>query len=332
MKVLFSANDPGGAEAIVPVVTALRAQHHEVQGILTGPAKRVFDRGGISYIDADEHRSGGVEQALAFRPDVMLVGTSGTISIDKEMMLKLGPAVPTVSVLDFWGNPVQRFSGEAGDLRFLTSVVCVMDEDMKRDMLAVGIPEERIAVTGNPHFEGFEHGITRDREDRTEILFVSQPISLSRERYGFDEFTVLDMVVRTLPLGHHVCIRLHPRDEPRKYDTYLSDRISLCAEASVHVDLSRAGLVLGMFSPVLLQAAAAGKQVVSVEPTSTGEDPLPTRSKDALLQVKSEVDLAAALSAYAGGSDVADPRRFQQLFPKGAALRVVRILERVVAS
>src|SRR5207248_11353111 len=63
--------------------------------------------------------------------------------------------VPSVYVLDFWSNYWQRFSDSGKDLKFLPEKICVMDNAAEEAMIAEGIPPDRIAVTGNPHFEDF---------------------------------------------------------------------------------------------------------------------------------------------------------------------------------
>ena len=43
-------------------------------------------------------------------------------------------------------------------------------------MIAEGFPDDRLRITGNPHFEHFTEHITREAEERSRVVFVSQPI------------------------------------------------------------------------------------------------------------------------------------------------------------
>ena len=166
-----------------------------------------------------------------------------------------------------------RFSTGTDDLVYLPDKVCVMDERAKKDMIAEGIPEDRIIVTGNPYFEHFTDGITNNNEDKYKFLFISQPIStLPDTSYQFTEYEVLEgvcTVLEKLPTDYHLSIRLHPRDDIHKYERFLSNRITLSNEDILEKDLSQSRTIIGMCSPVLMQAALAGKRVIRYIPHTT---------------------------------------------------------------
>ena len=72
-RVLVSANDPGGANAIVPVVQALIARGDTVCGIVTGPARDIFLRTGMEMPDASGYRDADIKRETeAFKTDVFL--------------------------------------------------------------------------------------------------------------------------------------------------------------------------------------------------------------------------------------------------------------------
>ena len=142
-----------------------------------------------------------------------------------------------------------------------------------------------------------------------EILFISQPISQIRATpgfpsYGFDEFDVLDSLVRQVKSyadGHRVCIRMHPKENRDKYDRYLGDIVAISQESLLEEDISRAGLIVGMCSPVLMQAAAAGKQVLSYEPNLIGPDPMPMNRLGITRRIGTEEELKMFLDQYIAG-------------------------------
>lgn len=299
-RVLWSAGDPGGKNAIMPVVEALIARGDEASENLASP-------------------------------DVFLAGTSASPDSQDKKFLERHPEVPSVYVLDFWGNYRVRFLTSEGAL-LIPNVLCVMDEEAKKGAIAEGIPAERIVVTGNPYWDHFADGITRDGEDKHRILFISQPVRAGvGERYGFDEYTAVTDVIAAmgaLPARYRLGIRLHPLDEPHKYDTYLNERVFL-VEGTLEENISAAGLVIGMFSPVLMQAAAAGKPVLSYEPDST-VDMLPTNRLGLTRRATSSQELRDTLARYATGRHAGAPVAIERYWPKGATERVLKVIDTIV--
>ena len=223
MKVLLSAQDPGGANAVIPVAVEMQKRGDAVVAMAEGAARDMCAARGIALSDMSD-------------PDVILFGTSGGESVEKRVLLQMRGKAPTVAVLDFWSNYWQRFSGPGTkDFKYLPDMVCVMDDIARDEMLAEGFPPERIAVTGNPHFDHFADGITRESEDQKRVLFISQPIRADTKIPGLarppsDEYDALDALCAALPAGHMLSIRLHPRDTRNKYDRYLNSRITIAAE------------------------------------------------------------------------------------------------------
>ncbi|HCR52258.1 TPA: hypothetical protein DIV48_01250 [Candidatus Kaiserbacteria bacterium] len=318
MKALFAAQDPGGANAILPVAAALMAHGDTVVARVEGAAQHMFAARGFPL--------------GAIKPDVVVLGTSGGESVEKRVTDEFRHAVPIVAVLDFWSNYWQRFSTlGAKDFAYLPDRICVMDEVARDEMLAEGFPPERIAVTGNPHFDHFADGITRDREDPKRVLFVSQPIRADARLPGFapaaaDEFSLLADVTAALPPGHTLSVRLHPRDERSKYDAYLDGRVTLAPEKTLEEALSASGLIIGPATPVLMQAAAAGKKALCYEPGLSAPDTLVSNRVGVTTRVSLPEELRSALAAYVRRDWPYATRPLRDVWPLGATERVVAVV------
>jgi len=309
MKVLFSAQDPGGRNAIAPVIEALKAEGAEV----------------------GEHMA---------NPDIFIAGTSAGNSPDKEIMKTLG-AVPSLCVLDFWVNYWQRFSTTGKkDFAFLPVCICIMDDIAKEEMLAEGFPAERLVVTGNPHFDHFADAITRNREEANRILFISQPLSAIAALPGFsravnDEYVALKdllQVLGTLPGKYYVSLRLHPKESADKYTNFLGARVRMAPENTLEEAISNSGLIIGISSPVLMQAAAAGKKVLSYEPGLIGKDTLVSNRVGVTTRIENKEALAAALTAYTQDEWPFTSRPLRDVWPIGATERVVEAVRTLTAE
>lgn len=331
-RVLFSANDPGGANAILPVVKALVTRGDTVRGIVTGPAIDIFARADVSADDAGGYSASNLTREITiFKPDVYLAGTSIGNSIDKRILEQL-KGTPSVYMIDFWSHYGHRFPKAEADDTHLPIRICVIDERMRDEMVKEGFPSGPLVVTGNPHFEHFTEGITRDTEDTQLAVFISQPVRTDVQAEGsldcgFDEYKVLETVIARLPAGMRLSIRLHPREEKSKFDAYLNGRVAIAEETTLEEALSKAGLVIGMFSPVLMQSALAGKPTISYQPERTGEDPLPTNALGITQSPASESEFADLLAAYAKGMFPRSASRIEPLWPKDATARVVGVID-----
>lgn len=334
-RILYSANDPGGANAIAPIVEALLKRGDQCEGLLTGPACDSFSRRSISFTDATAMSDEALQAAFGkFAPDILLAGRSVGIQVDKRLLhIARGRNIPSVYVLDFWNDYASRFSASDKDMGYLPTIICVMDELAKREAIEDGVPAERIRVTGNPHLDRMTEGISRDREDPHSVLFTSQPIrDVDGAKYGFDEYAALEQIIRVLPVGLRLAIRLHPKDDRHKYDHYLVDRVAIADSLTLEEALSRSGLIIGMFSPVLIQAAAAGKAVISYEPHLEGADPLPTNRLGLTHCAYNEESLSALLHLYEKGKLEASRLDIHSIWPPGALDRILAVMDTMLVG
>lgn len=318
MNVLFGAMDAGGANAIAPVLRTLAQEGVHLEGVTEGPASRI-----LSDIPSSP---------LAGAPDVLLLGTSAGDAPEK-CLLKEHPQVPSVSVLDFWANYWQRFSsaGEK-DFAYLPTRICVIDDIARDEMIAEGFPAERLLVTGNPHFDHFADAITTTAEDAHRILFISQPLSVNASMRGFsavgyDEHATVNDIIEALallPQEYYLSLRLHPKEAPDTYAELLGPRVRRATEATLEEAVSASNLIVGMSSPVLMQAAAAGKKVLSYEPNLPGADPLVSNRAGVTTRIADKAALADALSKYARGEWPFANRPLREVWPAGATARVLQ--------
>lgn len=333
-KILFCANDPGGGNAILPVVQTLLKRGNTCEGLLTGPAREIFTRAGVPFQDAEELEDSALESIVGtYAPDLLLAGGSVGATVDKRVLRFFqSRKLPSVYVLDFWNYYGNRFAQAREDSTHLPTRICVVDERMKREVIHEGVPAGRLVETGNPYFDHFTDGITSDQEDRSLALFISQPIKKDTQHKasitrGFNEYSALDGVIRSLLPEMKLSIRLHPRDEKKKFTAYLNDRITISVETTLEEALSKAGLVIGMFSPVLMQGALAGKPTISFQPNMKGEDPLPTNALGITQAARNENELRALIEKYQQGQFPKPKEKVENLWPKGATERVVAVID-----
>lgn len=323
MNVLVSADNPGGANAIVSVVKKLS----QYTAYVSGAAKDVFRAADLEFIDADSlSEQELIEKIKEQNFDLFFAGTSMGDTVDKKLLPWCKEnKIPSVYVLDFWSNYRIRFD------EVLPDYICVMDEKAKEEMVAEGFAADSVIVTGNPYFDHFIDGITTDNEKHDQILFVSQP--LDGLNYGYTELEVLNDLAEIISqndLSFELIVRFHPRDDKNKYDNIITefDFVSV-DDKSIAESLSRAGLVVGMNSILLFQAAVAGKKVISYQPNLNRKDVLVSNDLGLSELITDKDELVVILKKYFDGSDNLKNEQINEVVVPNATENVLNFIQSV---
>ena len=297
MRVLALAGDAGGARALLPVIRRLqRAPAVSVACRAYAAAQVIWQDAGLAPGPVEPVSLDGVQRVLL-----------GTSEQPQPWELKyIAQAeqqdVQTLSVLDHWQHYRERFTD--GEALILPTLISVMDERAKTEMLAAGFPEERLAVTGQPALDEVDayrgsaqrvraqHALAQrvgaDAGERL-IVFASQPLSMLQraQQIGFHERDVLAQLVDALGrvLDRHgaravLIVKPHPREAGQTMWLPLSSspRLRLAVMdgpfASPLPLVAGCDLVTGMHSLLLLEACLLGRPVVSYQPGLKIADPL----------------------------------------------------------
>jgi hypothetical protein len=304
--VLAFAREPGGADAIAPVVQRIR-QRGRAQVVLLAKdfAVERFRAAGLEFekleVAGPNETLASVERLLErIDPGLLLTSASSRPRDDmtEKWLWRAGQrrGIPSLAVLDQWQNYSLRFSGPGVHeyLAFMPSVIAVMDEGVRRQMVAEGIPAEKVWVSGHPRFDRLrEFRATTQKEicrrrlaelgvetDGWVVIFVSEPASrFFAGEEGYDECGTLDQVLIALdqvaqrsPRRLSAIVKHHPRNLPEDF----ADLRFPTGEAALAVHhltsqidpwtlLLAADLVVGMISILLVDAVLLEVPTVSVQ-------------------------------------------------------------------
>jgi len=233
-KVLLFSRDPGGTNAVLPLIEPLRARGNDVVVYGKDAALSIYHRSNVDCTDiADAIPSGTVEETEAFvlklRPDLIVTGTSSEDFTERHLWNAAEKAgIASFAVLDQWTNYRLRLipegedsvNGNVKERALITpSFFFIMDELAKAEMSALGIDRKRLVVTGQPFFdyirrtagkfaareiEGLRRDLTGNRGGLV-LVFASQPITsihrqngMAEDHWGYTEKTVLKSLVTCL--------------------------------------------------------------------------------------------------------------------------------------
>lgn len=313
MKVLFCAQDPGGANVVIPVFLRLR-NSDQTRFLAAAWAADVLRKQGIEYTDATNQNEAEIAKELAsFSPEVIVEGTSSDpAALEKKVTRSARElSIKTISVIDFWGNHRLRYGSDERGQLLTTDIVCVVDERLQREAVASGISPDSIRITGSPYLFECGRKIRCDQE-KNQVLFLSQPLSdPPYNTYPFGERAVLTDLLQYPARAElrSIIIKPHPKEPPEKFFPYLTAGVTVApATADLYRLLSESRLVLGMNTIVLVESAIAGKRVISYQPGITpSQDKLGTGFTNIRRSYSKEA-LYRLLDSYRNGSFTAPPR------------------------
>ena len=277
-KILFFAHDPGGANAIAPLIEQLKKEH-DVFIFAKGPALLKLPNSLVL-----------TEKTLkTIMPDFIITGTSANDKTEKLLWNEAKALnIKSMAILDYWSNYGIRFSQyglseiEKFDKKcdYLPDYVIVMDKFTKDEMAKDGVPEEIIHPLGNPHFETIikqSKNVKNVRnnfakKDEFLITFASEPYI---EDYGKgNEKIVLKHLIEAVQ-GKNVkiIIKLHPKEDFSKYAEFKNmPNIILDKNTPPVETIMASDLIISMTSMFLIEAMILGKNILSYQPNETNPD------------------------------------------------------------
>lgn len=264
MRIAAVAHDPGGANAVIAVVLALRRAGVTVDLHTKGPAtRRARELGAEAQPVGADHRT----IAAALDADLLVAGTSATDTFEVDATGAFAArGLPTVAVLDYPANFAARFRRGEPAAPTWPDVITALDAGSAAAMAADGIPARLIRVTGQPYLAA----LLRRRVGRRcaagsgrRILFASQP--------GTEEVQALEWVaseVRALGPDALLTVRFHPRQTDRAPSLRCLEQAGVAATIDDETPTLRVledhDVVLGVTSTILVEAALLGRRAASV--------------------------------------------------------------------
>lgn len=286
-KFLFFAHDPGGANAIEPLIVPLKKNGHEVLVY----AKNTALSKAPNVIELKENDFQAFFKRL--KPDCIITGTSAN-DFTEKLLWKTAKEmnIKSVAILDYWSNYGIRFSkygtkdiekyNSDKTFDYLPNFIIVMDEFAKAEMSKEGIPENIIYVLGNPHFlklKELSKNVDKEkirsqfmkRNEEFMITFASQPYT---EDYGKGQekqvLKDLQEIVEKMDKRIAIVVKLHPKEDLSKYNGF--ENIYLDTKTHPIDIIMSSDLVVSLTSMFLVEAMILGKKVVSYQPMESNKD------------------------------------------------------------
>ncbi|HMM38710.1 MAG TPA: hypothetical protein PKB11_08125 [Desulfovibrio sp.] len=287
MKALFLAAEPGGATTLGPVAARLPgAPVYASSRAAPGFAEFGVRARVLPDPSGPEEGMGVVRDLLErHRPDVLvgsLLGPPET-SLDRAAARVLS-GLPTrhLAVLDSWMHLDLRFDRRDGRFVHLPDIVALPDGFVFQEMVDLGFPAERLAVTGHPFFDDIAPHPRSGVGSRPRRLgFLLQPLAGLVEaghvpHPGYTEteavrlfFEALELAGEQLP-EVEILLREHPRRDSRyEIPAAFRSRVRVSREGGGWEFTRGLDAVAGMSGTLLVYSFLAGQPTVVCQPGLT---------------------------------------------------------------
>ncbi len=233
-RILVFSRDPGGTNAVLPLIEPLRLAGNEVVVYGKDAALSIYRRLNMDCADIraalpleTEDETDKFVRELG--PNLIVTGTSSEDFTERHLWKAAAKTgIASFAVLDQWTNYRLRLIAEGEDSKngnvkkralITPSFLFIMDDLAKEEMSAMGIDKERLVVTGQPFFDyirstgdkftareiaGLRRDLTAGRGGMV-FVFASQPITnihrqngMADDHWGYTEKTVLKSLVTCL--------------------------------------------------------------------------------------------------------------------------------------
>ena len=354
--------DPGGANALVPVLSLLESEPSvHLENYSYNEGEVILSRNGFDFTAlsdrADENIA--IDYLKKTEASILLTATSlNAVNWERSFFRAAkNLSVRSMAILDFWSGYRERFAESTEIELVIPDLLAVMDDRASTEAIRAGLPGSNIVITGQPAFDALSEcrrlfdSVTelqlRDnieaKADELIVLFVSQPLremasSHGLSGQGFDEFlvvrevlTALERIAQDTGFKIALVLRLHPREAIDSYDWLESQhiRILISIDGNSRDLVMCADLVVGMNSVLLLEACHLGCVVVSVQPDMTGSDMLPTNRHGASHAVYKVDSIRQSLEEHLLNTSVRDSmlsRNKSLSADDGAAQRIAALI------
>jgi hypothetical protein len=361
MKIIAACQDPGGCNALLPVINELRRQQVEVVFLAAEYSKEILKRKNIFFEAINNYKDNSVKNIFKqVNPDIVISGTSFGYSLEDVVIQESrSKNIPSLAILDSWMNYSARFSDldKGCNLEYLPDLVCVPDKFACSEMVREGISLTRLVVTGNPYFDDCIKDISVYAEqkkswlkkkdmprDSRVISFFSQRIDAtfgkdktSPKYLGYNQYDVVNLLIRVLDAVVKNCffklvvvLRPHPKESTSFYENIVQHKsdcfILVDPELEARQLIAISDIVVGMFSTTLIEAYMAGKNIISIQPSRIKDDQFVLSRRGLIKPAEKSEDLCEQINAALSGSNV-NLSLSQELGGRGATDKVIALIE-----
>lgn len=306
-KGVFVFSDPAGANSILALIdniTKCGGKNNEDFMVFTNSVG-VFPNKYSNLVKIRDFNIKVYSKILAkFKPDYVFTATSNNSYEHNIRLLSQQKGIRTIAFIDHWTNYLERL--RFNNKTLFPDEIWVINNIAKKEAIKVGLPEDKIFISGNPYYEKIRKFTPEIKKinffkkenlplNKKVILFISDNIKEAFPKnensecaLGFDEFTVLSDILNSFCQIYNkglidfskylFLIKIHPRGKINQFNSLIKNRKYKFLNIEVRKKIDPLTItyysdyILGMFSNMVIEASLMGKKVLRVQTGQIGED------------------------------------------------------------
>jgi len=356
--ILLFVEDPGAANFVAGLPDVLHrsglSSHLATAGAATSYLRQ-------RHVEVDPLPPQCDLEALVSRlaPRLILVGTAENPDNYGLRLTAIAGArrIPSIGVIDSSTHLDFRFRGHsANPLEFCPATVIVPDAMCRGSFVKLGVAEDRIVVTGHPHWDhvrtthrALQQGDRGELRRRlfqlpspalTVVLFAAEVSGgMSPDQFqlsddyalkgtgtsrGRTEIVIEEFLHATAPRRRelHLVLRLHPKHRPQDLSAYAGEFDSVSRVERALEVVYAADAVVGMTSTMLVEAVLMGRPTLSILPRAREAQWLQTIAAGVTPYASTRGEVETQLARLWQPSLPPAQNELERLFPSGALERV----------
>ena len=281
-NVLLAFDDPGGGLVVTALIDSLSANKKLYLHIYSGKLSEKFlKEKKINFNKLDSILSSAEAKKIINKvdPDIIVTGTSGGSAEQELRNIAFTKRIKSVVILDFWKDYSRRWLYATYHIAEMKDTVCVMDDEVRKEMLKENFPKNNLIVTGQPYLDRLFNAPEEKhtQTDANNILFLSQPLNvIGITNYKVHPLEILLQALTKLSQKQkkkiNLSIKLHPGEklstEIKKIATeFINEILEIKIESGNRKldDLMKnASVVIGYNTIAMFEARAMNKRTISL--------------------------------------------------------------------
>ena len=188
--------------------------------------------------------------------------------------------IATIGIIENWSNLELRYLDK--NKYTYPNHIFVNDLFCKEKLINFGAIKSNIHICGNILLERQTKEFKKNKnfykfnlKNKKKLIFISQPLkedfgSRTIQKLGYNEFKVLNLIKQKLSLYYELSIKLHPRDNLLKYDSFTNNFKILKRKKFTEI-VNNYDLIIGMNSMLLIELGLIRDNVFSLMPLKKNE-------------------------------------------------------------
>lgn len=328
-KLLVFVEDPGAANFVIELPEALKEKGIEGKIFAAGNAISYLKTRKQSYTDISGASDCEVKKLMSdLEPDAILVGTSENKKSNAFTLIRQAKEanIASVAIVDAPTSIEDRFKGETNNSdTFITDYIIYSEASAKEALKKLGVNDNNLIQVKHPYYKIvvnkcktykqtprsiWQQKLFPNKNKKQKLIVFLSELSSGLNEQDFVKnknytlqgtggsiertqivFEELLHAIEQLPEKPYLVVRLHPKENSKKYSAYSNKVDAFSQEQDPHEITYSADIVVGLSTSLLAESNLIGANCISILPKKEERSWLPqvTEPEIEILHYRNEI-------------------------------------------